>query len=103
MPDGCLLIQAAKQLEWLTGGVIRAGFHEVVVDENTLQALDRQKANNRPLWRISSTFFYHIASDKLMQPLEGLNPSPEALKEYPPTYAGDHVLSEIEFIKLKAP
>ena len=29
IPDGCLLIQAGKQMEWLTGGHIRAGFHEV--------------------------------------------------------------------------
>jgi len=102
VPDGCLLIQAAKQLEWLTGGVIRAGMHEVVVDDNTLQALERQKARNRPLWRISSTFFYHVASDKLLEPLPQLHPSPEALKEYQPVYAGEQVLKEIEFIKLKA-
>ena len=29
IPEGCLLLQAGKQLEWLTGGHIRAGFHEV--------------------------------------------------------------------------
>lgn len=29
IPDGCLLIQAGKQMEWLTGGYIKAGFHEV--------------------------------------------------------------------------
>lgn len=29
IPDGCLLLQAGKQLEWLTGGYVRAGMHEV--------------------------------------------------------------------------
>jgi isopenicillin N synthase-like dioxygenase len=29
IPSGCLLIQAGKQMEWLTNGHIRAGFHEV--------------------------------------------------------------------------
>lgn len=28
IPDGCLLLQAGKQLEWLTGGHVRAGMHE---------------------------------------------------------------------------
>lgn len=101
VPEGCLLIQAAKQLEWLTGGLIRAGMHEVVVDNNTLEAVERQKARGRPLWRISSTFFYHVASDKVMQPLEALKPSPAAIQVYYPIAAGDHVLREIEFIKLK--
>lgn len=31
MPDGCLLVQAGKQLEVLTGGHVIAGFHEVLV------------------------------------------------------------------------
>ncbi len=29
VPDGCLLLQAGKQMEWLTAGVCRAGMHEV--------------------------------------------------------------------------
>ena len=35
VPDGCLLIQAAKELEYLTGGHIEAGFHEVIVTNDT--------------------------------------------------------------------
>ena len=26
VPDGCLLVQAGKQMEWLTGGAVKAGF-----------------------------------------------------------------------------
>ena len=29
IPQGCLLLQAGKQLEWLTAGHVRAGMHEV--------------------------------------------------------------------------
>ena len=28
VPDGCLLLQAGKQMEWLTAGVCKAGMHE---------------------------------------------------------------------------
>jgi isopenicillin N synthase-like dioxygenase len=33
VPEGHLLVQGGKQLEWLTGGYIKAGFHEVVHNE----------------------------------------------------------------------
>lgn len=37
IPEGnYLLVQAGKQLEHLSGGLIKAGFHEVVVNEKTL-------------------------------------------------------------------
>ena len=29
VPDGCLLVQAGKQIEYLTGGYVLAGYHEV--------------------------------------------------------------------------
>jgi len=32
-----LLVQAGKQLEHITGGLIKAGFHEVVVNDATLK------------------------------------------------------------------
>jgi len=34
-----LLVQAGKQLEHLTGGLIKAGYHEVVVNEPTLAVI----------------------------------------------------------------
>jgi isopenicillin N synthase-like dioxygenase len=43
MPEGCLLIQAGKQFEWLTGGHVLAGFHEVVVSPATLEAVAKAK------------------------------------------------------------
>ena len=31
IPDGCLLLQAGKQMEWLTGGSVQTGYHEVIL------------------------------------------------------------------------
>jgi isopenicillin N synthase-like dioxygenase len=37
MPEGnYLLVQAGKQLEHISGGLVKAGFHEVVVNDRTL-------------------------------------------------------------------
>jgi len=217
MPPGCLLLQAGKQFEWLTGGHVMAGFHEVVIAKETLEAMQRQKyyiyiyiclyiyiyvfvclyiyvfvclyiyiyvfvclyiyiyvfvclyiyvfvclyiyiyvyifvypyffmfiyvyicfyiyiyiymfiylfihiflclymfiyvfvclymficifrQANRPLWRVSSTVFCHIASDNVLQPIEQFRNS-ETLQKYPPTDAGLQVLDELKHIKLK--
>ena len=32
-----LLVQAGKQMEHITGGLIKAGYHEVVVNDATLE------------------------------------------------------------------
>lgn len=52
IPPGCLLVQAGKQLEWASGGLIKgmsnvyslnyqindsAGFHEVICNTQTLK------------------------------------------------------------------
>lgn len=99
VPDGCLLLQAGKQFEWATGGEVQAGFHEVIVTEDTLKAVEKQKAVGRPLWRISSTLFFHVASDSTLKPLGNFS-NPKSLQEYPPTFAGDQVSEELKYIKL---
>jgi isopenicillin N synthase-like dioxygenase len=99
VPDGCLLIQAGKQFEWLTGGHVLAGFHEVVVSADTVAAVARARAASRSLWRVSSTLFSHIASDNVLQPL-GKFVSPDAVTAYPPTKAGNQVKEELAQIKL---
>lgn len=88
VPDGCLLCQAGKQLEWLTGGDIEAGFHEVVVTKETLDAIEKAKKENRILWRVSSTLFSHIGSDEILAPI-GKLATEESKKKYPEIYAGD--------------
>jgi len=101
VPDGCLLLQAGKQLEWLTAAVITAGFHEVVVTPETLATIDRAKQENSSLWRVSSTLFSHVASDKELFPLSPFD-SEEARKSYPSILAGDQVAEELSKIKLAA-
>ncbi|KAI9915352.1 hypothetical protein PsorP6_008102 [Peronosclerospora sorghi] len=99
IPDGCLLVQAGKQMEYLTGGYIQAGFHEVVVAETTLTTIAQRKNAGKSLWRVSSTLFSHTASDKMLKPL-GHFATSEALAKYPPILAGQQVLEELAQIKL---
>jgi len=69
-----LLVQAGKQLEHLTGGLVKAGYHEVVVNERTLDVMARRRRDqpDRPLIRISSTFFWHLSSDFDLAPIPEL-------------------------------
>ncbi|KIJ53454.1 hypothetical protein M422DRAFT_25332 [Sphaerobolus stellatus SS14] len=69
-----LLVQAGKQLEHLTGGLIKAGYHEVVVNDATLATMAKRALSHpgRPQIRISSTFFYHLSSDFDLFPIEKL-------------------------------
>ncbi|SCV74217.1 BQ2448_6649 [Microbotryum intermedium] len=72
LPPGHLLVQAAKQLEHVTGGLILAGYHEVACTKRTMAMIEsrRETAPKRPLIRISSTFFHHLSSDYQMKPME---------------------------------
>lgn len=101
MPDGCLLAQAAIQFEYLTGGHVFAGFHEVVVTEGTRKVIQKQKAAGCPLWRVSSTVFAHINSKQMLSPV-GHFATDEANAKYPPIQTGDQVMKELEHIKLAA-
>ncbi|CAM6093725.1 unnamed protein product [Calypogeia fissa] len=100
VPPGCLLLQAGKELEWLTGGEFLAGMHEVVVTEKSMAAVEAATKAGRSLWRVSSTVFGHIAYDAVLKPL---GPFAEAKRaqEYSPIYAGEYVASELSLIKLK--
>jgi len=94
VPEGCLLVQAGLQAEYLTGGAILAGYHEVVVTE---AAKERAKSGGTG-WRVSSTVFSHIASDATLTPLI---PTAETDK-YPEVLAGDQVLGELRKLRLAA-
>ncbi|BGO90406.1 hypothetical protein NBRC10512_004109 [Rhodotorula toruloides] len=67
LPPGHLLVQAGKQLEHFTGGLILAGYHEVVCTPATLAALAARPSDS-PAIRISSTFFWHLSSDYTLSP-----------------------------------
>jgi len=115
-----LLVQAGKQLEHLSGGLIKAGYHEVVVNEATLATIQRRRVefSDRPLIRISSTFFWHLSSDYDLAPIPSLaqrsedmkaqnqsqGPSTEDTEDtvYEPMKVGQQVQNELRHIKLMA-
>lgn len=106
IPDGCLLLQGGMQLEYLTGGELLAGFHEVIytdevrkvvekkIEENQLVKFDKNK-----LWRVSSTLFSQIRQNVLLEPL-GKYKNEESLKKYPPILTRDQVAEELKAISL---
>ncbi|OCF78064.1 hypothetical protein I204_02070 [Kwoniella mangroviensis CBS 8886] len=109
IPPGCLLVQAGKQIEWLTGGLIKAGYHEVVCTQATMDTIARRKVEfpQRPLMRISSTFFWHLTPDFNLSPITTLKD--EAAKrfgkqeDYGKMLVGDQVRRELGLIALMAP
>ncbi|KAI1368133.1 hypothetical protein F5Y08DRAFT_296634 [Xylaria arbuscula] len=117
-PGNNLLVQAGKQLEHVTGGLVKAGFHEVVVNDATLATIAKRKieAPERPLVRISSTFFYHLASDFDLVPIQDLAERARVLREeqtklgrdegaaveYRAMKVGEQVQDELKHIALMA-
>ena len=72
----------------------QAGFHEVVVDENTRAAASKVREQGGSLWRISSTMFGTVRSDADLQPFERFCREPSVHK-YPKLKAGQQVLNEL--------
>jgi len=114
VPEGCLLVQAGKQIEYLTAGHCMAGFHEVVINDATLGVIQQRKEEGKSLWRVSSTLFSHIESDVVLQPFDkflvptvqsdGSTLSVEDLKsKFPPMDTGLFVSEELKEIKLNVP
>lgn len=114
-----LLVQAGKQLEHLSGGLVKAGYHEVVVNDATLQAIERRKLEHpdRPLIRISSTFFWHLSSDYDLAPITTLQERARSLRAntnnlgktdlneetvYETMKVGQQVINELKHIALMA-
>lgn len=99
IPDGCLLLQAGKQMEWLTGGHIQAGYHEVICTKETMMSKEAALKAGRSTWRVSSTVFSQLASDEVLRPLPCFQ-TEETAKKYPPMAVGQFVESELRYINL---
>ena len=100
-------MQAGKQLEHATGGLVKAGYHEVVVNDRTVRVIEDRRARfpERPLVRISSTFFWHLSSDHDLVPIRELAERARAVRaqqfdlgkdegeevQYPPMKVGEQV------------
>ncbi|KAI0490206.1 hypothetical protein F4859DRAFT_767 [Xylaria cf. heliscus] len=117
-PGNHLLVQAGKQLEHMTGGLVKAGFHEVVVNDATLATVARRREEfpDRPLIRISSTFFWTLASDFDLAPIPALEERAREVRAeqlslgrdegrtvaYPAMKVGEQVQQELKHIALMA-
>ncbi|CAM1501563.1 Fc.00g035470.m01.CDS01 [Cosmosporella sp. VM-42] len=111
-----LLVQAGKQIEHITGGLIKAGYHEVVINEKTIETISRRQKDfpHRPLIRISSTMFWHLSSDFDLVPVPKLAEQARKVRadqfnmgrdegkeaEYPPMKVGHQVQNELKHIAL---
>lgn len=117
-PGSYLLVQAGKQLEHLTGGLVKAGYHEVVVNDATTRTITARRHDfaDRPLVRISSTMFWHLSSDYDLSPIPALAAQAKAVRaanfdlgrdegsevEYEPMKVGQQVQNELKHIALLA-
>ncbi|POR36364.1 Uncharacterized protein TPAR_03439 [Tolypocladium paradoxum] len=115
-PGNYLLVQAGKQLEYSTGGLVKAGYHEVVVNEQTVETVERRRREcpDRPLVRISSTLFWHLNSDFDLAPVPELAERAHRVRAeqaklgrdegdvaaYPPVKVGHQVEGELKHIAL---
>lgn len=61
---------------------MKAGYHEVVVNDATLKTVSLRRENfpDRPLVRISSTFFWHLSSDYDLTPIPALADQAKAVR-----------------------
>lgn len=107
VPDGCLLLQAGAQFEYLTGGECLSGYHEVVYTEEVENIVNKYKEENKSkeekerkkLWRVSSTLFSQIRQNVILEPL-GRYRNEESLKKYPAVLTRDQVAEELKSISL---
>jgi isopenicillin N synthase-like dioxygenase len=90
VPDGCLILQVGKQLEWVTGGYFKAGFHEVICKESTVKKLSENKSQ----WRVSSTLFAHVNSEYYLEPLKPFRNEISILM-YPRIKEGEFIEKEL--------
>ena len=108
VPEGCLLLQAGIMFEWLTGGYVLAGFHEVVYTDQTKAVRDakikkREETGEKlSTWRISSTLFSHIRHDVDLSPLPELSHlyTAEDKEKYFPCTAFEKLIEELKAINL---
>ncbi|XP_004511129.1 uncharacterized protein [Cicer arietinum] len=94
IPVGCFVIQAGKQLEWLTGGACLATNHDIVVTKTTMDVINKMKERDCSLWRVSSSLYVHALSDAILKPLEPFDKhTVKMANDYPPVPA-EYVVRE---------
>ena len=104
VPQGCVLAQAGRQFEWLTGGRALRGFHEVVVpdQQELLNEIAEAKRLGQPLFRTATPMFLHVQSDRTVEPI-GPFATEKALAEYQPFVSGARLLEAVKARGLAPP
>lgn len=104
VPQGCVLAQAGRQFEWLTGGRALRGFHEVVVaDQKQLQdEIAEAKRLGRQLFRTATPMFLHVQSDKTVEPI-GPFVTEQSRAKYEPFVSGARLLKAVKARGLAPP
>lgn len=87
--DDELLLQAGKQFEYMTGGYITSGFHEVIYTKEAAQLKEKAIKQGKIPWRISSTLFATLRGDVTLQPLKKFAKK-QILEKYPPILTREH-------------
>ena len=82
LPENHILVQSGRQLEWLTGGYLKAGFHEVIHTEAVEARRQQRLKEGKSPWRVASTMFCHVQGDLTIEPYDKFR-SPEVDKQYP--------------------
>ncbi len=97
VPEGCVLAQAGRQFEWLTGGRALRGFHEVVVadQKELLDEIADAKRVGRPLFRTATPMFLHVQSDKTVEPI-GPFATEQARATYEPFGSGARLMEALK-------
>jgi len=95
--------------EYMTGGYVLAGFHEVVYTQATKAVVDQKLEENANggkniMWRISSTLFSHRRYDVDLSPVEEMEHLHDKDKiisgAYPKMTANEKLLEELRAINL---
>lgn len=74
----------------MTGGHIKAGWHEVVFTEEVKKQRDQAIKKGKLPWRVSSVLFYQIEGSFIMKPHpKFINDTTS--KVYPPKKADDYI------------
>jgi isopenicillin N synthase-like dioxygenase len=94
VPHGCVLIQAGKEAEILTGGYIQAGFHEVIATDEAIAQARTDKAEGRSPIRIAGPLFAQSGPGVVLSP-RGRFATDERLGAYPPILSERHQADEI--------
>lgn len=91
-----LLLQVGRVLEHLTAGMVKRGYHEVVIGPDKQDLLRAMIAAGQKPWRVTTTSFYNIATEEWIEP-KGSFARLESAEKYQNEriLCGDHMMNKI--------